>query len=465
MNRKFSKSFIVKLIFSVLILSSCSAEREQFKNAKTLVQPELSFKNKLALPAKHYVLSGIQNNMYAETFTKRWKPYDYSVRFSGTQKFSRTLGNVASITNPEASKKINIQLVNNDNFKVIDSSTINIIVGKRAIGINKISASIIGDSYTQGAFFKNALLNNGHVPNLSLIGLRKNSENQYDEGRGGWTLNDYFSICKTDINYNPFFQPNDKKYWGSIQFWKNAHAVYNKTAGRSFEPKYSSGRYDDFIHLFDKNSGFKNNPTVGDVMYDSKTLSFLEWNGTSWINKNEGDYTWEMNYPKYISMWKLNTPDFLFVMLGVNDFRNENDPEHIDFSVWNRQMEVLKKSYLSSNPNGKFVIVIPCSVFGKTDNTANSFTIKANACMWSCRKNIIDTFDKREKEQIYVVDGGITVDSEYGYKYSKSAAITKPFDTYDGNQSLKVHTGVPHPYKSYPEIGKPLAAFIQSMRE
>lgn len=464
MKKNISIFLTLKLTLLVL-LCSCTSETKQEKNDKIQEPVTLSFKNKLTLPSKHYVLSGVQNNMYAETFTKRWKPYDYSIRFSGSQKFSRTLSNVASITEPETSKKIDIQLINNDDFKVIDSSTIDIVVGKRAIGTHKISASIIGDSYTQGGFFKDALLNNGHVPNLSLIGLRKNSENQYDEGRGGWTLNNYFSICKTDINYNPFFQPNNKQYWGSIQFWKNAHAVFNKTAGRSFEPRYSAGRYDDYLHLFDQNSGFKQNPSIGDVMYNSENSSFIEWNGTSWINKNEKDYTWEVNYPKYISMWKLNSPDFLFVMLGVNDFRNENDPENIDFTLWNRQMEILKKSYISSNSNGKFAIVIPCSVFGKTDNTSNSFTLKANACLWSCRKNIIDTFDSREKEQIYVVDGGITVDSEYGYKHSKSSVFTKPFDTYKGDQSINVHTGVPHPYLSYPEIGKPLAAFIQSMRK
>lgn len=459
MNSTILKKSILRLIFLVLTLSSCSSETNQTKSTK------LPFKNQLALPSKHYMLSDTQNNMFAETFTKRWRPYDYSIRFSGTQKFTRVLSNVASVTTPEESKEIKIALVENNHFKTIDSSTTKVIVGKRAIGSKKVSASIIGDSYTQGGFFKDALLNKGNVPNLNLIGLRKNANNQYDEGRGGWKLSTYFSISKSEINYNPLFHPENKKYWGSLEFWKNAHAVFNKTAGNSFEPKYSAGRYDDYLHLFDGNSGLKQNPSVGDVMYDNKTASFIEWDGSSWTNKKESTYTWEINYPKYISMWKLNTPDFLFVMLGVNDFINENDPENIDFSIWNHQMIELKKSYLSSNPKGKFVIVIPCSTFGKTDSTSSIFTTKANASLWSCRKNIIDTFDLREDEQIYVLDGGINIDAEYGYKYSNSKTITKPFDTYNGNQSLKVHTGIPHPYIAYPEIGKPLAAFIQYHRE
>ena len=68
--------------------------------------------------------------------------------------------------------------------------------------------------------------------------------------------------------------------------------------------------------------------------------------------------------------------------------------------------------------------------------------------MWRFRDWLIRTFDNREKDGFYLLDAGITVDNDNGYTKLPSG----------------VQTGTPHPYRSYPAMGVPFAAFIQYHR-
>jgi hypothetical protein len=443
-----------------------SAEKQLKESQNTIQLQTNSFVNDIALPDQIYMLSGVQNNIFIEPLIKRWRPYDDIVRFSGSAQYQRKLERLVSIINPVDSSTIEVELINTDKFHAVKKEKLSVLVGESGVDNGSVYASIIGDSYTNGAFFKDALLDNGYVPNLTLVGLRKvlGYTDQHDEGRGGWTLSWYFTATDGNVGYNPFMQPDNKRFWGSTGFWKDAWAVINGTDGGSFEPRYSNGRYDDYTPLFDVKTGFLLKPNQGDVMFDTSKDTFVEWNGKSWMSTSKDDYSWNFNYSTYLSMWELDAPQFLFVNLGLNDFRWNHVPEDIDFSKWNNQLETMYKSYLLAVPEGKFVVLTPCSTCGSLNNQDGRFVVRQNACMWSHRKNIIDNFDKRENESIFVVDTGIAIDSEYGYNELNDNAITKPFEKYIGNEKLYVQTGNPHPYLSYPEMGKALAAFIQKYR-
>lgn len=123
--------------------------------------------------------------------------------------------------------------------------------------------------------------------------------------------------------------------------------------------------------------------------------------------------SWKFDYAKYLEMWKLKTPDYLFVLLGLNDYR---DSLIADYSPWNERMEEMARQFHRVNPQGKFVILMPCSTCGSMNNWRGDFTIRQNACMWKLRQNMLKTFDGREKEQIYVVDIAACIDSENGYR-------------------------------------------------
>lgn len=136
----------------------------------------------------------------------------------------------------------------------------------------------------------------------------------------------------------------------------------------------------------------------------------------------------------------------------------------IDFTKWNDQIRELAASYFKAVPGGKFVLLISGSASGTLDNASGDFNTRDNAIMWELRRNIIENFDKKESENIYLVDTGISIDSEYGFNITTEAKYTKPYSEYPGKESIKVQTGNGHPYPNYPNMGVSLAAFIQKYR-
>lgn len=427
------------------------------------------FQNDICLPSTIYMLSDTQNDIFVEPLIKRWRPFHDVVRFSGTAKYSRRLQRVVSIDKPQDGTLVVASLINQDYFDTIKSFTSNIVVGEKGKGDNKVTVSIIGDSFTQGAFFKDALLGKGYVPNIKMIGLRDVSGylGQADEGRGGWTLNKFFKVTnkRTDA-YNGFWQPDgEHKYWGSTDFWQLANAIrLHPESAWSFGEKYNAGRFGTQSMHFDDKTGYKLNPTKNDVMYDNSLDTYVKFDGRNWQSVSYENFSWNFDYGKYLLMWNLEAPSILAEFLGLNDFRSATDPAEIDFSLWNTQIEKLAASYFKAVPNGKFVLMIPSSTCGVLDNEAGDFTTKQNACMWELRRNIIKNFDKREAEKIYVVDAGIAIDNYFGYNFTTDSIYTKPYSEYHGTKRISVQKGNPHPYINYPNMGISLAAFIQKYR-
>jgi len=429
----------------------------------------INFVNDICIPSKLYMLLGVKNDLFVEPIIKRWRPYNDVVRFSGTGSFERRLQRVATINAPVDAGTITFTLINEDRFDTLKSFTATIVTGTPTVGDDSIAVSVIGDSFTNGAFFKDALLIKNYVPKIEMIGLRNIAgyPTQFDEGRGGWTLADYFNVSKNRTQaFNGFWQPTgDYKYWGATQFWKLANDIrLNPKKDWSFNESYNASRFGTQSLLFAPETGYKINPAQNDIMFDNTLGYYVKYDGTKWTKVTYEAYTWEFSYEKYLAMWNLKKPSILAEFLGLNDFANVPDPAKIDFKNWNKQIRILCSSYIKVVPNGKFVIMIPSSTCGILDNTAGDFTTKKNACMWELRKNIIDNFDKRESENIFIVDAAIAIDNVNGFNISTDKTYTNPYPEYAGNENIKVQTGNPHPYPNYPSMGISLAAFIQKYR-
>ena len=122
-------------------------------------------------------------------------------------------------------------------------------------------------------------------------------------------------------------------------------------------------------------------------------------------------------------------------------------------------------SILKENDKCKIAICIPCSTCGSIDNASGSFTPKQDAAMWRFRSWLINTFDHKEDESIYLLDMGACIDPVNGYNNTDDKEMTRPFfGSSSAGSELRIQTGVPHPYLSYPQMGIPLAAFIQYYR-
>lgn len=419
------------------------------------------FTNDICLPSKQYLLSGVENNFYIQSFIKRWRPYDDFVRFSGTVKYERRYETVATIKNSKTEQIIKVELVNGDSFNIVKKLECIVITGEPGTGNGEVTVQFLGDSFTKGNYFKSAFIDKGYVPNVKCVGLRKVTgvEGQYHEGRGGWTLENYFSQNVTSATFfNPFYQPQGKfRFWGSTAFWMTAVKVNNKTiTSTGSEPGYSCSDYD--TSRFDE-FGRLAKPRQYDVMFDSNLKEYIVWNGKRWENTSCNTFRWSFQYDKYLTMWNVRSPEFLVVMLGLNDFRDKSFP--LDFTLWNSRIDTLLNSYRDVVPNGKLVLCTPCTSCGRLNNSKGDFTVRQNAAMWEHRKNIIDNFDNREKDGLYVVDASITIDNDFGYKELKPEL---PYKGYTGDNRLIVQEGNPHPYLSYPNLGVPVAAFIQYFR-
>lgn len=428
------------------------------------------FTNDICLPSTLYMLSGTQNDIFVEPLIKRWRPYNDVVRFSGSAEYSRRLQRVGSISDPVDGATVTLELVNQDEFKTVKTLTSTIQIGQPGVGRDTVIISIIGDSFTNGAFFSDALLEKGYAPKVKMIGLREVADykGQFDEGRGGWTLKSYFKVTNQRTQaYNGFWQPKGKyKYWGATAFWKLVEEIFsNPDKTWSFEEKYNASRYHSNTHLFDAATGYKSDPNKNDLMYDNSLKSYMLFNGSKWKKTAYKDFVWDFDYSKYLSMWDLESPVILAEFLGLNDFRNAPDPAAIDFSEWNVLMEKVIASYHKAVPAGKFVLMIPSSTCGILDNMAGAYTTKQNACMWELRRNIIENFDHRIGENIHIVDSGIAIDNLNGTLFRNDAAFTLPYSGYEGEERIAVQFGNPHPYPNYPTMGISLAAFIQRYRE
>lgn len=466
---KYQDILVIKIPVFVLLLFLSVVHSYSQNTVDDSPRQQAAFQNDICLPGTLYMLKGTQNNIFVEPLIKRWRPYEDVVRFSGTTKYSRRLQRVASIIEPVEGSTVHLDLVNLDHFKTIKTLTSIIKVGTPGIGNDSTIVSIIGDSFTQGAFFKDALLVKDYVPKIKLIGLRDviGYPGQADEGRGGWTLDKYFTVSKNRTDaYNGFWQPEgDYKFWGATDFWKLANAIrLNPEADWTFGEKYNAARYETRSVNFDEKTGYRKNSKKNDIMFDNAQEHYILYDGKKWNRVSYDDFEWSFNYPKYLSMWDLEAPEILVEFLGLNDFRNAGLPGDMDFTIWNRQMEKMIDSYHSTVPDGKFVLMIPSSSCGILDNKDGRFTILQNACMWELRKNIIEVFDGRTDEQIYIVDAAIAIDNLNGTRFLTDSLYTVPYYGYEGDERIKVQVGNPHPYPNYPTMGISLAAFIQRHR-
>ncbi len=462
------KKSIVRLVVLTLI-AAFIGERSSAQTTGGENIPATKFQNDICLPQTLYMLEGVQNDLFVEPLVKRWRPYDDVVRFSGTADYSRRLQRVASVSAPAQGATVILDLVNQDEFKTIKKLSATVEVGRPGIGSDTVTVAIIGDSFTHGAFFKAALLENGYVPKIKMIGLREvaGHPGQFDEGRGGWTLKSYCSVTNQRTQaYNGFWQPQGEyRYWGATAFWQLVTQLPSDPAREwTFGEKYNADRFLTRAAAFDGKSGLKRNPQKNDLMYDNESEQYVLYDGAGWKKAAYEDFTWSFDYGKYLSMWQLKQPSVLAIFLGLNDFRSKPDPANIDFTEWNAQMEAVIASYLKAVPEGKFVVMTPSSACGILDNKTGDFTTKHNACMWEVRNNLIKTFDNRTSERIYIVDAGIAIDNLNGTRFLTDSTYTLPYAGYTGTERITVQTGNPHPYPNYPTMGLSLAAFIQSQR-
>lgn len=422
--------------------------------------------NAIRLPNTLYILGGVNNNIFYDTFARFWDD-GYYVSQVGATGIARSLSRVLTLKNPTTNNNVTFSL-NNAKTGVVESTIRSkLVVGTPSVGDTQVTISIIGDSYTHGDFFVGALLANGYVPNLKMVGLRRVNDTyptQHDEGRGGWKLTDYFKpaheLDMVTYGFNPFWQPDGEfRFWGTVEFWAAAKKCADGTYTEASGWWYQASMYNDYVSVFD-DSGYLVSPTTNDIMYSQTSKKYMVWSGTEWVDAQYETYTWAFDYAKYLAMWSIEAPEMLFMYLGVNDFWG-TAPTAETIGNWLSMAETLKDSYFSANPDGKFAILTPTTVCMNNQSGYSSRAVHAN--MWALRTAILDKFDYYGESKVFVIDTALAIDSEHSFIVSDDETITLPFDGYAGDDRIYASNDI-HPRVSYLSLGYPLAAFIQANR-
>ena len=431
---------------------------ENVLNFQEKVEDAIIFSNEISLPSKQYFLGNYENTIYFQAICKKWLPYNFFVQFINGTFINRS--KFARITNPVADSSVDAYLYNS-NFDIISNKNFNLLVGAQTTDNGALNIVAIGDSLTyNGSYLKKC---NDLLPNLNFHGIRipYGDLTLNAEGRGGWSLNNYFlNLQSTTDSFSPFMHLADPyKYYGNTDFWK-------KVVNGDVTYSYSGFSAKATEIGFSASTGLKSSPSANDVMYNNANARYEVYNGSAWIafTAVAGDFSF--NFAKYRSIWNITQPNIVTIMLGTNDFRAVENLTTIDnlFILWKSNFETIVSSILADNPICKIALLIPPSVVGSSTDLidCNIFYQKMNAAMFLARKLMITNFDAREAESIYLVDVGSSLNPEYGISFTTEE---KPFEDYAGTETIKLQTNNPHPStQGYYEMGVRLAGFIQAIR-
>ena len=414
--------------------------------------------NRIAMPSIQYFMANYENNIYHQAICERWMPHNYFVRIESSLFSNRS--KVSRITPFGSIPTVNANLYDLD-FSVVMSKAFTMFAYWDSVNDGSKVVHAIGDSLTYNASYLAKVRE--ICPDLSFSGMRVpyGDSGISVEGRGGWTLDAYFTrITGSSIeSFSPYLQPSGAyKYYGDTSFWKEVALGTNGYGLNGFSTICAEIG-------FSSSTGLKITPATNDVMYNSANSRYEVYNGSAWVVISEETLAFTFNFMKYRSVWNIAQPDFVTILLGTNDF-NSVLPANLQsfFDVWKIQFGALVTSIHADNANCKIALCLPPSVWGGDNDSVDSdtFNAKYNAAMWNARKLLIDYFDNRTDEYIYVVDTGSAIDPVYGFTL---AAGEKPFAEYAGSETIKMQGNNPHPStEGYYQMGVRLAGFIQARR-
>ena len=421
------------------------------------VEPEVEIVPEIVFPSKVYALKGYENSIYFKNIMEYFNPmyaFDkYGGKWDYYERYMRTDATVSGAISFRQKRVVDLSVV-----KSISATT---NIGDPATDEGNKKVNCIGDSFTYNGMWFDWV--NTCCSNLTFVGMRKsyNTDNFLRaEGRGGWKLSDYFSphndVTPTHMQpFSPFMHVSGYTYYGPIQFWKAIVGTSQYT--------YGTNGFDDYASWFDSN-GYKVNPSNNDLMYDGASDKYVYWNGSSWADFSETP-EFVFDYTKYINTWNISSPDFVLVMLGVNDWNSSYSEEAA--ATWNSQMNTLIHSVHAYATLASKTITIgictPTTIIGMPNNSNLQNVELGSRFVFKGRKNIISTFDNEtyRNQGVYVIDTGACFDPDYGFVVQE----IKPFSYYEGElRELYGVNGVHPSDAGYKQLGTCVAGFIQYIR-
>lgn len=328
----------------------------------------------------------------------------------------------------------------------------------------------IGDSLTRAGIYLTEVMDS--LENVQTVGTRiYPTESHPREGRGGWTLEKYFtSINSSDLD-SPFVFPvgvEGKHYKGNTRDWQSI--CYTNSKHHNYEgfQKIARGWQDDGEYLYDEN-GYYKNPEIGDVMVDPtlpEGSQWVIWNGTSWTTMQEQPTAFEFSFPKYMERFAEAFPDgaptHVSILLGTNDFGVKNGFENVEEYLMYYESAI--KSIHDYDPSIKVIVCIP--PLGPNEHLIDDYTGRYRRFDRNTKLAayyLLKTFDHDEavKENIYIAPMHLNLDTTNGFDYK---LVEQEID--GQKQLIRTPKNSIHPNNTVGQIqmGETLAAVIQKYR-
>lgn len=301
----------------------------------------------------------------------------------------------------------------------------------------------IGDSMTRSEVYVQQAVNK--AKNIKTIGLRNIARGVNHEGRGGWTSYAYLeSFAETGSGVSPFLFPkgySGEEYFGDREFW-------NRIDSPEFSNKYSY-------------SGIKPQKIKeGMVCLDDGVLCRYSNGEYIELEKNP---QFEFNFKKYMERFQFEKPDVVSLLFGANEFQTcsyENLEAEIE-----KYIDTIKKIVKSIKEFDEEIrIVINLPVCGGEQYSwglalgCKGSSKRYNYCIKMASNALIETFDKRYDENIYICSMLAVCDTDSGFPKE-----TKKCNIYSDATETRCSNWV-HPSEvGYKQMGDALAAVIISM--
>ena len=298
----------------------------------------------------------------------------------------------------------------------------------------------IGDSMTRAEVYLQQAVNKAR--NIKTTGLRNIAFGVNHEGRGGWTSYAYLErFCDGGSGVSPFLFPKGysaDEYFGDKAYWEKIESdEYNTSYSYS---GISPQRISDSMVCLDNGA-----------LYRYSGGEYTE------IEKNP---EFEFSFTKYIKRYNFQKPDIVSLLFGSNEFQpcsyEDFESEKERFIATINKMVTSIKEFDNAI---KVIINLPvCG--GDQYSWGNALGCKGNLkqynyCIKMAAKALLEEFEKRKNEGIFICPMLAVCDSDSGFP-----GETVKSNIYSERNEIRCSNWV-HPSEvGYKQMGDALAAAI-----
>lgn len=324
--------------------------------------------------------------------------------------------------------------------ELICSKSTKIVLAPRNEKKRNLRLLCIGDSMTNSETYIVQAVNKAR--NITSVGTRSTSTHVFHEGRGGWTIKKYFEDYFSDFSVSPFLFPKHiegRKYYGQLSYFEKTIAATDEYRYRGFNyGKIKEGMY---------------------YLGDDKKLYLFE-NGEGRLCDEEPEF--EFDFDKYLERFEIERPDVISILFGGNELQISSY-EEAENRVEDMLFYLKKLVGCVSHKDGKIIINLPACgaeqyAWGTKLGCAATQKQYDYKAKMACAR-LIEEFDGREDENIYICPMGLVLDPEYGFdrSYYKANSYSE--------QQVSCHNNWVHPCKvGYMQMGDALAAVLNKIR-